>query len=35
MGKKLGSCCICGHNLTDPESIANGYGSVCARIFKK
>lgn len=33
MGKKMGSCCICGHNLTDPESIGNGYGAVCARIF--
>jgi len=35
MGKKMGSCCVCGHNLTDPASIADGYGSVCARIFKK
>jgi hypothetical protein len=34
MGKKMGSCCICGLNLTDPYSIENGYGKICAtRIF--
>jgi hypothetical protein len=34
MGKKAGSCCFCGHDLTDPDSIAKGYGSLCAEYFK-
>ena len=25
-----GKCCICGRELTDPTSIAQGYGPVCA-----
>lgn len=29
MGKKMGTCCICGKNLTDADSMANGYGKIC------
>lgn len=29
-GRELGHCGICGKTLTDPESIANGIGPVCA-----
>lgn len=29
-GKQTGRCCCCGRELTDPESIANGIGPICA-----
>jgi len=29
-GKETGICCCCGKELTDPESVANGIGPVCA-----
>lgn len=29
-GKATGRCCCCGRELTDPESIANGIGPICA-----
>lgn len=28
-GKKTGMCCVCGRELTDPVSIANGIGPIC------
>jgi hypothetical protein len=31
VGRETGICCFCGMTLTDPESIARGYGPVCAR----
>lgn len=30
-GKEIGACGVCGKTLTDPESIANGIGPVCAK----
>lgn len=32
-GKLSGSCCSCGRDLTDPESIAAGIGPICAGKF--
>lgn len=32
-GKELGICSVCNHTLTDPDSIANGIGPVCAKKF--
>ncbi len=32
-GRELGVCSICGHTLTDPDSIENGIGPVCATKF--
>jgi hypothetical protein len=29
-GKRTGSCCICARELTDPVSVANGIGPICA-----
>lgn len=29
-GKQTGKCCCCGRELTDPESVANGIGPICA-----
>jgi hypothetical protein len=29
-GKRTGTCCCCGRELTDPVSIANGIGPICA-----
>ena len=29
-GQMTGECCCCGRELTDPESIANGIGPICA-----
>jgi hypothetical protein len=29
-GKETGTCCCCGRELTDPVSIANGIGPICA-----
>jgi len=29
-GKKTGSCCCCGRELTDPASVAAGIGPICA-----
>lgn len=29
-GKETGTCCCCGAELTDPVSIANGIGPICA-----
>ena len=29
-GKKTGTCCCCGRELTDPVSVANGIGPICA-----
>jgi len=29
-GKETGKCCCCGRELTDPESVANGIGPICA-----
>lgn len=33
-GRLSGRCCSCGRDLTDPESIANGIGPVCATKFE-
>lgn len=30
VGIETGICCLCGRELTDPESIARGVGSICA-----
>lgn len=30
-GKETGECCFCGRELTDEESVAAGYGPVCAQ----
>lgn len=30
-GLQFGRCCVCGRELTDPESVANGIGPVCAK----
>lgn len=30
-GRQLGACCYCRIELTDPRSLAAGYGPVCAR----
>lgn len=32
-GVKMGSCLICGRELTDPSSVAQGIGPVCAKGF--
>lgn len=32
-GRELGRCSICNRTLTDPDSIANGIGPVCATRF--
>lgn len=32
-GKRTGNCCICNRELTDPVSIANGIGPICADRF--
>jgi hypothetical protein len=32
-GKEYGICCICNRTLTDPDSIANGIGPICADNF--
>ena len=32
-GLKTGRCCCCGRKLTDPRSMAAGYGPVCAENF--
>jgi hypothetical protein len=32
-GQLYGYCCVCGTELTDPESIAAGIGPVCATKF--
>lgn len=32
-GKKFGVCSCCGRDLTDPDSVARGIGSVCADNF--
>lgn len=29
-GKRTGTCCCCGRELTDPKSIADGIGPICA-----
>lgn len=29
-GLRTGQCCCCGRELTDPESVANGIGPICA-----
>lgn len=31
IGKAVGRCCYCGRELTDPVSVALGYGPVCAK----
>lgn len=33
IGKLWGFCCICGRMLTNPESIENGIGPICAEKF--
>lgn len=33
LGKGYGFCIVCGRTLTDPESIANGIGPICANNF--
>ena len=33
-GKIYGFCMVCGRTLTDPESVANGIGPICADNFK-
>ena len=33
LGKDYGFCIVCGRTLTDPESIANGIGPICAGRF--
>ena len=35
IGKELGACCFCGHELSDKRSKELGYGPVCARHFGK
>jgi hypothetical protein len=30
MGRETGQCCMCGLKLTDPVSVANGIGPICA-----
>ena len=30
-GVLTGNCCVCGRELTDPQSVAQGIGPVCAR----
>jgi hypothetical protein len=32
-GLRTGSCCICNRELTDPVSVANGIGPICANRF--
>lgn len=32
-GKRTGQCCICARELTDPSSIEEGIGPICARRF--
>lgn len=32
-GRLYGTCCSCGRDLTDEESIANGIGPICAKKF--
>jgi hypothetical protein len=32
-GLKYGFCCFCGRELTDPLSVAAGYGPICAENF--
>lgn len=32
-GRMTGSCCFCGHELTDGRSVAMGYGPICADHF--
>lgn len=32
-GKKSGHCCFCGLTLTNPESVARGYGPICAENY--
>lgn len=32
-GKRTGRCMVCTRKLTNPESVANGIGPVCARRF--
>lgn len=32
-GHATGSCCFCGHELTDGRSVAMGYGPICADHF--
>jgi hypothetical protein len=32
-GKEWGICCVCNRTLTDPESVANGIGPICAERF--
>jgi hypothetical protein len=32
-GHAVGSCCFCGHELTDGRSVAMGYGPVCAEHY--
>lgn len=34
VGKETGNCCFCGRDLTDPESVALGYGPVCAAKYQ-
>lgn len=31
LGHEFGICCVCGAELTDPESVARGIGPVCAK----
>ena len=33
VGKRIGHCGVCGRELTNPESIANGIGPICAERF--
>lgn len=33
VGKETGNCCYCGLELTDPDSVARGYGPVCAKNY--
>jgi|SRR5215469_3932361 len=32
-GKEWGICCVCNRTLTDPDSVANGIGPICAERF--
>jgi hypothetical protein len=32
-GQNYGHCCCCGRELTNPKSIANGIGPICAELF--
>lgn len=34
-GKRMGACCFCSRTLTDPASLDQGYGPICARHYHR